>query len=143
MPNNTKRIRRLNNTFPVPKQLSLFQKIIHFLFLVFGWIIFIWMWSLVIISPKDNDSLIFLIVVSFIVFPLTSLLWILHNIKIHKRLGPRKLALNVQAEYIADWNSRKINADWAALKNAKIIVIDCDQFSKNYKIISTQESKKN
>ena len=118
--------------------LTWWQKIGHVLFVILGWVIFIWFWSLVSAQPWDSTPIMLLIVGSLIVSPLVTLYWIFHNMGIYKKKGPRKGMADVKPIYDADWSGREITADWEALAKARVIVIEIDEFGKNYRVASTR-----
>ena len=118
--------------------LTLRQKVGHVLFVILGWVLFIWFWHIAAGEPWDSAPLMFLIIGSIIVSPLVTLFWIFHNMGIYKRKGPRKGMANVQPFYDVDWSGREVTADWAALTSARVVVIEVDEFGKNYRVASTR-----
>jgi hypothetical protein len=133
----------LRKRFPerTPPKLSLIQKIGHFLLVVLGWITFIWMWSLVVSRPQDNSMIVLLVVGSFIISPVITFLWVFHNMGIYKRKGPRVGSKEIPHAYEHDWAGRKITADWEELKRARVVVIEIDEFGKNYVAASINRDK--
>jgi len=118
--------------------LTLLQKVGHFLLVLAGWVLFIWMWTLVVARPWDSGPLVLLVVLSIIAAPLITLLWIFHNMGIYKRKGPRKGMREVKPVYDVDWTGREVTADWDALSRSRVIVIEIDEFGKNYRVASTR-----
>lgn len=114
------------------------QKVGHFLMVVLGWVLFIWFWHLAAGEPWDSAPLMFLIIGAIIVSPLVTLFWIFHNMGIYKRKGPRKGMADVKPYYDVDWSGREVTADWATLANARVVVIEIDEFGKNYRVASTR-----
>lgn len=114
------------------------QKVGHVLGVILGWVLFIWFWHLASGEPWDSAPLMFLIIGAIIVSPLVTLFWIFHNMGIYKRKGPRKGMADIQPYYDVDWSGREITADWATLANARVVVIEIDEFGKNYRVASTR-----
>jgi hypothetical protein len=118
--------------------LKLWQKIGHTVFVILGWVLFVWMWQLASGEPWDSAPLMFLIIGALIVSPLVTLFWIFHNMGIYRRKGPRKGMADVKPYYDVDWSGREVTADWATLAKARVVVIEIDEFGKNYRVASTR-----
>ena len=114
------------------------QKVGHVLLVILGWVMFIWFWHLAAGEPWDSAPLMFLIIGAVIVSPLVTLFWIFHNMGIYKRKGPRKGMADVKPYYDVDWSGREVTADWETLANARVVVIEIDEFGKNYRVASTR-----
>jgi hypothetical protein len=108
------------------------QRLLHAVAVVGGWVLFFWGWSEVLGRPWDTRVLWWLIVGSFLILPFVTLVWILHNIKIFRRKGPRTGVPQVDETYRHDWNRREVCADFEALASARIVVIDIDGERKIY-----------
>lgn len=108
------------------------QRILHIVAVVAGWALFLWGWHEVLGQPWDTHALQWLIVGSLVVLPAVSAAWILHNLGIHRRKGPRTGVRKVDESYLHDWNGRSIHADFATLRNARIVVIDLHGQCKVY-----------
>jgi hypothetical protein len=113
------------------------QRLLHLAALVAGWGLFVWGWYDVLGQPWDTRTLTWLVVGSVIVFPVMTTAWVLHNVGIHRRKGPRTSVRPVDESYRADWNGREVGADPAALAGASIVVIDIQGERKHYRPAGT------
>ena len=109
------------------------QWLIHAVLLLLGWVGFVWMWWQVAGRPWDSADLVVLIAASLIALPTVTLLWVVHNIALHRRKGPRTHSAVVFADYPNDWNGREVKADWAAVRAARIVVIEVVDGAKHYR----------
>jgi len=106
---------------------------LHVLLVVLGWVLFFVLWRFVAQRPWDSRDLTMLIATAATVVPLITLLWIRHNVSIHRRLGPRRSTRAVEESYTHDFNRREVRADWAMLRHASEVVIDIDGKNKIYR----------
>lgn len=104
----------------------------HVLAVTLGWVLFFWSWWLVLGQPRDTQDLRNLIIGAAIIAPTLTLAWVLHNLGIHRRKGPRRASAVVPLVYASDFNGRRIQADWVALQQARSVVIECVQDEKRY-----------
>jgi hypothetical protein len=109
------------------------QRLAHLAALVIGWALFFWGWYDVLGQHWDTTALIWLIVGSLVLLPLMTIAWVLHNVGIHRRKGPRTGVRKVDETYRHDWNGREIAADFAALAHAGVVVIDVEGKRKVYR----------
>lgn len=109
------------------------QRLLHLIALVVGWALFFWGWYDVLGQLWDTTALVWLIVGSLVLLPLMTVAWVLHNVGIHRRKGPRTGVRKVDETYQHDWNGREIAADFAALARASVIVIDVEGKRKVYR----------
>ena len=93
------------------------------LLVVAGWGLFVWLWSLVIDQPYDARALRMLVAGCLVVVPVATLAWVLHNVGIHRRKGPRRNVLNIGSNYRVDFKGRRIIADWKLLDRARHVEI--------------------
>jgi hypothetical protein len=49
--------------------------------------------------------------------------WILHNVRIFKRKGPRKGLPASDLDYRQDWAGRPVEADWPSVRAAQVVVV--------------------
>ena len=103
---------------------SRWHVVLHVLAIVAGWGLFAWSWWLVSGQPNATDDLRNLIVGAVIVMPTLTIAWVLHNVGIHRRKGPRRAVAPVPLRYDTDFNGRRIVADWPALQRARTVVIE-------------------
>ena len=104
----------------------------HFLLLVAGWAIFALSWWKVLGQSWETETLRQLVIGAIVIVPAVTVAWILHNVRIHRRLGPRKAVPAVPLRYEVDFNGRRIEADWPQLQQARYVVIERGQATKRY-----------
>jgi len=109
------------------------QRLVHLAALLVGWGLFFWGWHDVLGQHWDTTALIWLIVGSLVLLPVMTIAWVLHNVGIHRRKGPRTGVRKVDEAYRHDWNGREIAADFAALARANVVVIDVEGKRKVYR----------
>jgi hypothetical protein len=103
---------------------SRWHGLMHALVIVAGWVIFVGAWWLVLGQPRDTGTLRSLLVGAVLVAPALTIAWVLHNVGIHRRKGPRRAVAAVPLRYEVDFNGRRIEADWPALQRARTVVIE-------------------
>lgn len=108
------------------------RKLAHLLVVVFGWVGFVWMWSLVAARPWESERLLWLIVGSLLVLPLLTAAWVMHNRSIHRRKGERQSVAAADMSYARDWHGRAVQADWAALRRSSIVFVEVESEHKRY-----------
>ncbi|MCI1193103.1 hypothetical protein MOJ79_14765 [Calidifontimicrobium sp. SYSU G02091] len=104
----------------------------HVVLVVLGWAGFVWLWSLVLVRPWESADLRGLIVGTLVVAPTLTVAWIVHNVGIYRRRGPRRSVPAVTWRYERDYNEREIVADFVALRDARAVVIDVDGRCKRF-----------
>jgi hypothetical protein len=109
------------------------QRLLHLVALGVGWGLFFWGWHDVLGQHWDTTALIWLIVGSLVLLPAMTIAWVLHNVGIHRRKGPRTGLRKVDEAYRHDWNGREICADFGALARANVVVIDVEGERKVYR----------
>ena len=109
------------------------QRLVHVVAVSCGWVLFVWGWHEVLGRPWDMRPLWWLILGSLVLLPLLTGAWILHNVGIHRRKGPRTGVRRVDERYRADWNGREVHADWAELAHARLVVIEVEGERKRYR----------
>jgi len=103
---------------------SRWHALMHALMIVAGWAIFVGAWWLVLGQPHDTGTLRNLLVGALVVAPTLTVAWVLHNVGIHRRKGPRRAVAAVPMRYEVDFNGRRIEADWPVLQRARTVVIE-------------------
>lgn len=114
------------------KPLPLRRRWLHLLFIVLGWLLFAWSWQRVTADRPDAGLLRVLMLGALVVVPVFTLAWVVHNVGIYRRKGPRRAVPVVERPYERDFNGRRIDADWAAMAQARRIVIQLDGDTKRY-----------
>lgn len=108
------------------------RRLVHGLLVVLGWLLFVWSWRRVTAASPEAGELGLLVLGSLVVVPALTMAWVLHNLGIYRRKGPRRKVAVVQRPYERDFNGRRIEADWAALATARRIVIALDGDTKRF-----------
>lgn len=100
---------------------------LHLVLIGIGWIGFFWLWTVVAQQPWESQRLVWLIVGSFVLTPLLTAAWVLHNRAIYRRKGERRAVTAPRhGSYRRDWRGRRISADWAALAVSPVVTIQID-----------------
>jgi hypothetical protein len=106
--------------------------LLHALLIAIGWAGFGWLWWRVGQYSWDSRDLRLLVLGAILFFPLVTGSWVLHNVRIYQRLGPRRSVRSVV--YAAqDIHGRPVSADWSQLQLAHDVVIDCTGAVKMYR----------
>jgi hypothetical protein len=108
------------------------ERVLHLAALAVGWAMFFWGWYDVSGQPWDTTVLKWLLGGSLVILPLFTIAWILHNVGIHRRKGPRTRLREVDDSYLHDWNGREICADLTTVRSAPIVVIRIEGGRKVY-----------
>lgn len=111
---------------------SRWHVLLHVLAVGAGWLLFGLCWWLVLQQPRDSNALRNLIIGAAIVMPTLTLAWIVHNVGIHRRKGPRRAGAVVPLVYDVDFNGRRIEADWPALQRTRSVIIERTGDVKRY-----------
>jgi len=104
----------------------------HLLVVVIGWIGFVWLWLLVAKRPWESQGLMWLIFGSLFAAPLLTGAWVLHNRSLHRRKGERQAVATADMSYAQDWHGRSVLADWAALRQSRLVLISIEGERKLY-----------
>lgn len=110
------------------------RELLRIAFVVVGWIGFVWMWVLVGRQPWDSSRLVWLIVGAFVIVPLLTLAWVLHNRALFKRKGERRGVTPADFAYATDWHGRTVDADWSALARSRFVTVSVEGERKVYRI---------
>jgi hypothetical protein len=108
------------------------HRIVHLLALLAGWALFFYWWHEVAVQDWNRTQVALIIFVTLVVAPVLTIGWVMHNLSIFRRKGPRLGVPKVALEYPRDWNGREIVADWATLAESGRIEITVDGDRKLY-----------
>jgi hypothetical protein len=108
------------------------QRLLHVLGVVAGWTLFVYWWYLVAVRDWDETDVALIIFVTLVASPAVTLGWVLHNLGVFRRKGPRMGQPPVEVEYAQDWNGRRVAADWARLRHAGVVAVRVDGDVKRY-----------
>ena len=112
---------------------SRLHKLVHLLALLAGWALFFYWWYEVAVQDWNRTQVALIIVVTLLVAPTLTAAWVLHNLSLFRRKGPRLGVRKVPLEYPRDWNGREIVADWAALGAADLVEVTVQDGRKFYR----------
>ena len=84
--------------------------------------------------PWDSTVLPVLLMGLVLAIPAVTLIWVIHNIDLHRRKGPRTQMVARGTDSARDLNGREVRADWAALKGVRIVVIEVVGGNKKYRV---------
>jgi hypothetical protein len=108
------------------------QGVAHFVVVALGWALFGYWWYEVAISDWDKTDVALIILVTLLVAPTVTLVWVAHNLNLFRRKGPRLNIPTTTLDYVHDWNNRKVCADWSRLREPGVIVVSVDGDRKLY-----------
>ena len=111
------------------------RDVVHLVLLVVPWAVFGWLWWRVALSTSAGallDAVGLVVLVAVLCVPLT-MLWIAHNLRIFRRKGERTGQPAAPFEYAADWTRREVVADWAAVRGARVVVVDPGADRKHFR----------
>ena len=118
---------------PPRERLPRRRAVLHALVIVAGWVVFIWFWWRVFGQPWESHDLRLLVFWATLLFPLVTGAWILHNVGIYKRRGPRRAVTPGPVRYEADFYGRRVDSDWAALRDVQTVEIELDGNVKRFR----------
>ena len=118
---------------PSQRAYAALRKPIQVLVAILGWVGFVWLWVLVDVRPWESEGLVWLIAGSFIVFPLVTGAWVIHNRSIFERKGERRAVAVAETTYTHDWHGRSVTADWPSLKRSRLVHVSVDGARKIYR----------
>ena len=109
----------------------------HAAFVALGWVAFVWSWIVVLSRPMETGNLWWLMGVASVLAPAITLAWIMHNVGIHRRKGPRRAGRTTPLAYDLDFHGNRIDADWDLLRTAQCIEIGLtDAGVKQYRAVA-------
>lgn len=108
------------------------RRIVHAAFLAAGWFLFFYWWYEVAVQDWNRTTIALIIFVTLIVVPAITVGWVVHNLSLFRRKGPRLQGPPVSTEYSRDWNGRTIVADWRRLGDEAHVVVTVDDGRKFY-----------
>lgn len=99
--------------------------LLHVLVVAAGWGIFGWSWWTVGFGqPFYPAVLATVVVISFVLAPLVTLLWVEHNRDIYARKGQRTGLHTAPEHYREDWAGRLVHAQFGNLRQAQLVIIN-------------------
>jgi hypothetical protein len=111
----------------------MWRSAVHFLLIILGWLVYFWLvcHTLFNVAGDDVQLILWVILVSLIAVPLTTLIWIVLNVSLFKKTN-RIHNPSIEEKYEQDWEGNTVHCDWARAKLAKKINIRIEQKAKHY-----------
>jgi hypothetical protein len=99
-----------------------------------GWALFIWMWRQVLLEVSAITVLraAEVLGITLLVVGTLTTWWVMHNVRIFRRKGPRTGLRAVTSVFERDFVGRALVADWDELRTATCIEITAEDRSKRY-----------
>lgn len=97
----------------------------HLAFLVMPWALVGWLWWRVGQTTTADQlvwAAVMVVAIAAVSLPL-NFAWILYNVRIARRKGPRQGRTAPDFDYRTDWARRPVVADWPAVRTAATIVV--------------------
>ena len=122
---------------PAPKQASRWRRVFHTLIAAAGWAVFAYWWTIVVgrVSPHEVRFTVLFVLGSFVLCILVTGAWVLHNLSIFRRRGPRTKLREVKLDYSRDPLGRTVRfeAPPAALLETPVVRTLVDRDNKSYR----------
>lgn len=87
---------------------------------------------MVLRKESDLENIGILVLGTLLVVPIVTVSWIIHNVMIYNRLGPRKGVRSIPLSYEIDYHNRRVEADWSSLRCESSVTISIDEKRKLY-----------
>lgn len=98
---------------------------LHVLGVLIGWGIFGWSWWTVLFGQPFHPAVLAkLIALTLILAPLLTFWWVHHNRDIYARKGQRRGVRSAPEIYHEDWTGRLVHAEFNALRDSPLVVIN-------------------
>ena len=119
-----------------PLQASPARRVLHTLIAIAGWVLFVYWWWLVFlrVSRHEIRFTVLFIVLSLLAIVLTTSLWAWHNVRIHRRKGPRTRVRETSPDFSHDRVGRAVvfDAATADVRSAPVVRLHCEPTGKRY-----------
>lgn len=92
---------------------------------VAGWVVFVALWwrTLTYTSPATLASIAVMLVACVAVAVAGTTTWVVHNLDIHRRRGPRLAVPAVEVRLERDFAGRILEADWDAVRASGYVLV--------------------
>lgn len=131
---------------PRPKLTSAAVLLAHIVFVVLGWLLFVFCWATVLWRDAQTAKQAgLLILLGLIAAPIITLVWVTYNRRIFRRKGARGESFAPQEEYENDWSGRSVFAEFPLLKSMRhvhVIPVETAKLYKPFKRISQKTSRR-
>jgi hypothetical protein len=122
---------------PVPRQASGWRRVLHTFLALAGWGLFAYWWWIVVhrVSMREVRFTGLFIAIAFVVCIAVTGLWVMWNVSIYKRKGPRTKVRPSRLDYSHDPLGRTVQmeAPTTTLLEAPVIRITLDGARKSYR----------
>jgi hypothetical protein len=131
------RVRGTLADLPDPRsEASQVRQALHILLAGAGWVLFFYWWSIVLgrVSSREIRFTALFIGISLVVVVAATVVWVLHNISIFRRRGPRTKVRPVDEQVRVDHLGRslRMETDGDALRSARLVRVLVDGGRKIY-----------
>jgi hypothetical protein len=116
------------------RRVSVPRGLVHALGVIIGWLVFALFWWLVLARPWESRDLWLLIVGSLVLLPIITAIWVVHNVALFRRRGPRRSVPAVDPQFERDSLDRPLIADWSLVRTAQQVTIAHDGAAKRYSV---------
>ena len=113
---------------------SKWQLALHVVIAAVVWGLFAWAWYVVFLKRTNDQTLngVLALGAFLLIMLLVTLGWVRHNLRIYERRGPRTQVPTVREDWSRDVLGRTVEADWAAVRSASVVVIETEESVKRY-----------
>lgn len=110
------------------------RDVVHDVVVVLPWLVVVWLWRRVVVVTDVADLSMVAVVLCVLVVLVAALdvAWVIHNVRIFRRKGPRTGQPAVTREYASDAAGRPVAADWTAVRAATSVVVDLVEDGKTF-----------
>ena len=120
-----------------PTQAGPARRLLHTFIALAGWVLFAYWWTVVFerVSRSEIRFTILFVLLALVVCVAVTGLWVLHNVTIFRRKGPRKARREVALDYSHDPLGRQVTFESSpeALKSAAAVRIRVDASGKSFR----------
>jgi hypothetical protein len=99
-----------------------------------GWTVFAWSWMRVA-GETSPDTILWGVAAIGAIAALvmtTTIWWIVHNIRIYQRKGPRRSVPIAMPAYRRDFLGRDLDGDWSLLRRSSVVVVLAEDGRKRF-----------
>ena len=99
-----------------------------------GWLVFVWSWIRVAQETSAGTvmwGVVMLVATTAIVVGVT-VWWVVHNLGIYRRKGPRRSVPLAMPDYRTDFVGRDLDGDWMLLRRSSVVVVRMDDGGKRF-----------
>lgn len=114
------------------------QRPVHLVLLIVGWSAYAAAWIRIGTDEAarvGGVALFWLLAGALLLSPAITLYWVIHNLGIFQRKGPRTAVRTLEHRYERDWLGREIRADWAQVSRAAVVAIEVGEGIKHYRSV--------